>query len=318
MNKVLLIVSVAIFGLASCDKVENPFPPNISSGELDWSLYPDGDSTHYVDVANAWPTFIDNPNTDRNVLVEDFTGHKCVFCPAAGAVATQLEEDNPGRVFGTGIHTGPGGVGPLQAPVSTSIYDHDFTNVAASAIGTYFGNDWPSSPFSGNPYGAVSRVDHGNGSPITGPADWTNAANSILATNDLKVNIQGVLNYYPATRGIFLHTELDILDAGLLTTELRTVVYLVEDSILKPQLYPAPTNDSLTYVHHNVMRGCIDGRTFGRELDADHLNATNGKYYFNYSYELPSEYNAANMHLFIYVRDAITEEIYHVIEAEVQ
>ena len=88
MKKLLFIGLVAATGLTSCDKVENIYPEGVSSSELDWSLYPDGDSTHYVDVANAWPTFTANTNSDRNVLIEDFTGHKCVFCPAAADLAS--------------------------------------------------------------------------------------------------------------------------------------------------------------------------------------------------------------------------------------
>ncbi|MDG1429740.1 MAG: Omp28-related outer membrane protein [Crocinitomicaceae bacterium] len=314
MKKLLFIGLVAATGLTSCDKVENIYPEGVSSSELDWSLYPDGDSTHYVDVANAWPTFTANTNSDRNVLIEDFTGHKCVFCPAAADLASSLADANAGRVIVAGIHAGPDGSGPLQAPASGT-YSHDFTTTEGSAIGVYFGNDWASSPFAGNPYGAVSRADHGNGSPVTHPSGWTGGVNTLLTANDLKVNIQAEVNYYASTRGVFLHAELDVLDAGL-TNELRVVVYLMQDTIQMPQLFPAPTNDSLDYVHKHVMRGTIDGRAFGRELDADHLDV-NGKYYFNYSYALPSEYSANNTHLLIYVRDAVTEEVYHVIEKAV-
>ena len=75
--------------------------------------------------------------------------------------------------------------------------------------------------------------------------------------------------------------------------------------------------DSLLYVHRDIMRGCIDGRFKGQLLDANHLDA-NGKYYFNYSFALPAEYEPANMHVLIYVRDAVTEEIYQVIEQHIE
>ncbi|MFT5861026.1 MAG: hypothetical protein ACI865_003144 [Flavobacteriaceae bacterium] len=313
MKRGLIIAAVAILGLASCDKVENIYPEGFSSGELDWSLYPDGDSTHYVDVANAWPTFVANTNTDRNVLIEDFTGHKCTFCPAAADLAAVLADANPGRVYVAGMHIGPGGNGDLQVAFPGTYYDHDFTTPEGALIGLYFGNDWAGSPFAGNPYGAISRMDHGNGSPVTTPSNWTNAVNSAIAANDLKVNMQAEANYYASTRGVFLHTEIDIVDAAL-TNELRTVVYIIEDTIQKPQLYPAPINDSLEYVHHHVMRGTIDGRAFGRELTSDDLDPISGNYYFNYTYALPAQYSADNMHLMIYVRDAVTEEVYQVIQ----
>jgi hypothetical protein len=56
--------------------------------ELDTTLYP-GNWADYV--ANEWPTFTANTNIDRNILIEDYTGHKCIFCPAAADLAHQLE-----------------------------------------------------------------------------------------------------------------------------------------------------------------------------------------------------------------------------------
>jgi hypothetical protein len=311
MKRLLILLIAAPFIFTSCDKVENPYPPVISFG--DWDLYPNGDSAHYY--ANVFQAFTANTNADRNVMIEDFTGHKCVFCPAAATEAHNIELANPGRVFTAGIHSSPDGLGNFQE-IDAPTYVEDFTCAEGLEIGTYFGNDWPGSPFQGNPYGTVSRADGGNGFPVQSPSSWNATTTSLLSANDLKVNIQSQLNYYPSTRGLFLHTELDVLDLGL-TNELRTVVYLLEDSLQAPQLFPAPTNDSLEYVHHDVFRGCIDGKAFGQELDAAHLDP-NGKYYFNYIYELPAQYDPANVHLLIYVRDAVTEEVYHVVKQSVQ
>ena len=63
----------------SCDRITNPYPPQVVL-ELDTTLYP-GNWDDYV--ANEWPTFTANTNIDRNILIEDYTGHKCIFCPAA-------------------------------------------------------------------------------------------------------------------------------------------------------------------------------------------------------------------------------------------
>lgn len=308
MKKIVVALSIGIIALSSCDKVENPYP-NIPSTELDYSLYPDGDSAHYTN--NAWPTFTANTNVNRNVMIEDFTGHRCVFCPNAAAAAEAIELANLGRVFVSTVHTGPDGIGAFQALDAGNGFVEDFTCPEGLEIGNYFGNDWAGSPFLGNPYGAVSRYNAGNGYPVQTPADWSNTTNSLISTNDLKVNLQTATNYYPSTRGLFVHVEAEILDAAL-TNELRIVVQLHEDSMVAPQKMPDNSTNT-SYVHHDIFRGCIDGRTFGQTLDVDHLEA-NGKYYFNYSYALPAEYDASNMHLLIYIRDAVTEEIYHVIE----
>lgn len=317
MKKILFILGIAAFGFTSCDKVENPYPSSGPQGDWD-ELYPNGDSSDYA--ATEWPTFSANTNTDRNVLIEDYTGHKCIFCPAAAELAHQLVTDNPGRVIVSSIHTGASGQMEAFQQVVPPYFTTDFTSTEGFAIGKKFGNDWPGSPFVGNPFGSINRADHGNGYPTLTAGSWTSATDATIAANDLKVNIQAEKNYYPATRGFFLHTEVEILDASL-TNDLRIVVHLLEDSLVAAQEFPTGTfpepspfdKYDLDYVHRDIFRESIDGFTFGQLLDANHLDA-NGKYYFDYAYKLPTDYNADNAHVIIYVRDAVTEEVYQVIK----
>ncbi len=308
----LFIASFAL-GFTGCDKVYNPYPEKTGSGEIDWSLYPNGDSVHYAQ--NYWPSFTANTNINRNVLIEDFTGHKCVFCPAAAAYAEQLEEDNPGRVFVSTVHTSPNGLGDFQEV--DAMQPHDFTCAEGLSIGTYFGEDWAGSPFQGNPFGTISRVDHGNGYPVTPILDWTNSTNLMIAANDLKVNIQSDANYFSSTRGLFVHAEVDVLDQTLYDNHenLYIVVQLHEDSIVQPQKIVGNATD-YNYVHRDVLRATIDGRAFGRQLDDAHEQSA--KFYYDYSYTLPDQYDASNMHLLIYVRDETTEEVYQVIKQKLQ
>lgn len=305
MKKILFILAIAAFGFASCDKVENPYPP---SNQGDYSLYPDGDSAHYAQ--NVWPTFTTNTNTDRNVLIEDYTGHQCIFCPAAADAAHQLELDNPGRVFISTIHTGASGQMEAFQEVTPPTFLIDFTNPEGFAIGKKFGFDWPGSPFVGNPFGSVSRADHGNGYPVLTAGSWSSATNAMITANDNKVNIQAVSNYYPSTRGLFLHAEVDVVDASL-TNQLNIVVHLLEDTLVAPQKYPSSTD--YNYVHRDIFRGSIDGFTFGQALNASNITPS-GTHELFYIYELPAGYDANNMHVLIYVRDAVTEEVYQVIK----
>ena len=304
MKRIFLGLAVVSFLFASCDKVENPYPAQASQGSYD--LYPDGDSAHYAQ--NAWPTFAPNTNTNRNVLIEDYTGHQCNFCPPAATEAENISDNHPGRVVIMSVHAGPNGTGTLQA--ISSDYPTVFYNAITDELGNYFGNDWSGSLFSGNPFGSVSRRDNGNGTPMEGPQTWSNSATTIINANDLKVNIQAASNYYPSTKGLFLHTEIEVLDQTL-TNELRIVAYLVEDSLIAPQKMTDGSRNP-TYKHHDILRESLDGTSFGQILDAAHME--NGKYYFNYIYEVPEPYTNSNSHLVIFVRDAVTEEVYQVIK----
>ncbi|XOV66524.1 MAG: Omp28-related outer membrane protein [Fluviicola sp.] len=302
MKKILFVLAVGAFLFASCDKVENPYPAQEDQG--DYSLYPGGDSATYW--ATDGPVFGANPNTQRNIVIEDFTGHKCNSCPIAADTAEQLHDENPSRVFVATIHAGPQGMGGFQQTDGT--YTIDWTNSDGLDIGFHFGN-LPGSQFVGNPSGTVNRILT-NGQHTISPLQWRNSVEAALPTA-LKVNIQSAANYYASTRGMFLHTEIDVLDQSI-TDDLYTVVYLIEDTIVGPQKMPNNT-DNLNYVHKEVMRDCIQSDWQGKQLTSANEVAA-GKYRFDYIFELPSQYDPANMHLLIYVRNAATEEIYHVVK----
>lgn len=309
MKKLLFTASVVSIALlqGACDKVTQPYPKNGGTSTLDWSLYPDGDSAHYVQQG-LWPTFSNNTNTNRNVLIEDFTGHRCNNCPNAATLLHSLMDANPNRVFGAGVHTSALGMSTFQE-VNTE-YPTILYNDQALEIGLFFGSQ-PGTSFIGNPHGTVNRIPTGTDNTLS-PGSWSSQTTTALAST-LRVNLQSSANYFASTRGVFLHTEVDKFD-NTLTNELALVVYLIEDSLVAPQLMPNLTQND-TYIHRDIMRGCIDGKAFGRTLTAADQNP-NGKYYVNYTYQLPDQYNPDNVHLLIYVYDKTTYEIYQVIKQE--
>lgn len=303
---IILLISIA---LTACDKVKNAYPPNLVKSELDWSLYPNGDSAFYVSQG-LWPTFAANTNTLKNVLIEDYTGHRCFNCPNAAVILHNLEQANSGRVFGAAVHTSAVGMSSFQ---ETDVdYPTVLYNDYAFQIGTHFGSQ-PGTTFIGNPHGTVNR--HLNGTDNTAPpGSWSGLATSEMAA-PLKVNLQSVANYFASTRGLFLHVEVDKIDAGL-TSNLSLVVYVLEDSIVGPQLMPDLTKND-NYVHRDVLRECIGGNIFGRAiLEKDKLPS--GKYQLNYSYKVPAQYNVDNLHLLIYVINNDTQEVCQVIHQDIQ
>lgn len=304
----VLVAFLISFQFLSCDHVENPYPEQ-ESLDLDTSLYP-GNWSDYV--ANEWPQFTTNSNMFRNVLIEDFTGHQCVYCPAAADLAHALHEANPSRVFIASIHAGPTGMGDFQI-VSPPTYPVDFTNAQGLEIGTYFGTN--DGGFIGNPRGTVNRFN--NGFIFQSPAQWSSMLNDQITQNNLKVNMQSVLNYYSQTKGAYLHVEVEKLDQNL-TNQLGIVTYLIEDSLVGDQKMSDNSHNS-AYIHRDIHRGNIGGQAFGRTLSSNDI--INGKYYVNYSFVVPNQldgnFNAENMHVLIYVYDKVTWEIYQVIKQKI-
>ncbi len=305
----ILSIGILYFILCSCDHVENPYPPTVSI-DLDTTLYP-GLWSDYQN--NEWPIFDENSNTERNVIIEDFTGHKCVFCPAAAELAHELHLANPTRVFSAGIHAGPDGIGDFQS-VSPPDYPTDFTNPQGVEIGQYFGEN--DGGFPGNPRGTVNRFD--NGTIFQSPAQWTSMTNEIISSNDLKVNLQSELNYYEATKGAFLHVEADPLFEDV-NENLAIMVYLLEDSLVGDQKM-ADNSHNTSYVHRDIHRGNLNNETFGRPITSENL--VNNKYLINYSFAVPDQldgtYNPSNMHLLICAFNQTTWEIYQVIKQKIE
>lgn len=294
--------------ISSCDHVKNPYPVEVNL-ELDTTLYP-GLWSDYEN--NEWPSFTQNTNTTKNVLIEDFTGHKCVFCPAAAELAHQLHEENPSRVFTASMHAGPDGIGDFQS-VSPPDYPLDFTNPEGVEIGLYFGEN--DGGFPGNPRGTINRFN--NGTVFQSPNQWTSMVNDQLISNALKVNIQSKLNYYPETNGAFLHVELDPIDESI-TSKLGIAVYLIEDSLVGDQKMIDNSHNS-SYIHRDIHRGNLNGTAFGRPVSSDDLIEEN--YYINYSFKVPNQldgqYNASNMHLLVYAFNIETWEIYQVVKQKI-
>jgi hypothetical protein len=78
----------------------------------------------------------------------------------------------------------------------------------------------------------------------------------------------------------------------------------------------ADNSHNENYIHRDIMRGCIDGRAFGRTLKT--ADMIDDKYYLNYSFIVPNQldgnHNPDNMHVLIYVYDKSSFEIYQVIK----
>ncbi len=306
--RLLLFIFLFGFLFVSCDHVKNPYPPEVNL-ELDTTLYP-GLWSDYEN--NEWPVFSENTNTNRNVLIEDFTGHKCVFCPAAADLAHALHEADPSRVYIASIHAGPDGIGDFQS-VSPPDYPLDFTNPEGVEIGLYFGEN--DGGFPGNPRGTVNRFN--NGTIFQSPTQWTSMVNDQLSSNNLKINIQSELNYYEETKGAFLHVELDPVDANV-SENLGITVYLLEDSLVGDQKMSDNSHNS-NYIHRDIHRGNLNASAFGRPVSSEDLNGD--KYYINYSFLVPNQldgqYNESNMHLLIYAFNTETWEIYQVIKQKI-
>ncbi|MCT4582365.1 MAG: Omp28-related outer membrane protein [Flavobacteriales bacterium] len=288
-----------LIGLLSCDRITQPIPTKV--GGLNWDLFPNGDSTNYT-----WPTWTANSNILQNVLIEDYTGHTCTNCPAAAVVAKNIEDANPGRVFVASIHAGTAST--FQAPEPPE-FPMDFR----TEEGNIYINEIPS--FFANPVGTINRQSNGLGNTLWYTStSWANETNAAL-TNTVKAGIQVQTNFFPQTRGLFIHTESEFLTN--LSVEHDIVIYLIRKTVISAQKMANGTTEE-NYHHHNVMSGTING-AWGTRL-GDNISAGD-KIYNDFAMELPNSandttYNIDNLSLITYIYNKDTYEIIQALETE--
>ena len=292
-----------IFGsISSCDRVKQP---KILVEDVDPDLYP-GNFAEYTA-----PTFAPNTNTLRNVLIEDFTGHKCSGCPNAAAIAHSLEVANPGRVFVATIHAGPSNNG-MSYFQSTSAPDftYDFTNPEGLEIAsTFYQLDVG---FGNNPSGTVNRISDESSSFVFHQGQWTDLTSNTLES-ELKVNLQAKSNYFPETKGVYLHVESEFLET--LEGTYNIVAYAIQKKIIATQQVGSEID--FDYEHHNVHLGNVFNETWGRTITHGTTQAGT-KIVSNLSYQIPSDLTKEEIHFQIFVYNRDTYEIMHVIEHEIE
>jgi hypothetical protein len=299
----LVLLTGILFINQSCDRPQIAYQ-NIP--DVDSSFFPGLWSDYLL---NGVPEFAQNTNTQRNVLIEKYTGHKCFTCTFAATTVNNIHQSNPERVFYASIHASPGGISYFQEfnPQDSYFYT-DHTNPIAFAYGVFFQNGFG---FTGMPSILVNKSAFGGAqsSMMIGnnETELNNRVNTILSDNALKYNIQAVFNYFPQTQGGYLHVEIDKLQNE--NPDVDIIVYVIQDSLRDWQKEPAGV-DNPDYLHKKKHLGNIDNLVWGQRLNFSESN----KVRMDYSFGKPAGIEPENIHFLIFISDAQTKEVYQVIK----
>ena len=214
MRRFYILILAAVALLAGCDSV--------------------GSDERLIEIPPA--------TVQRNVLIEDFTGQRCIFCPAASQTIEELQKlYGADRLIAVGIHAGPlaiksmGGVKGLRTDAGDVYYKYwAVPNVPKAII---------------NRRGGVLQKD-----------TWAGRIYEEFAQTTT-INIALQCQYDAATRQVKIETNLKTLSDDV---KGRLQLWLVEDSVVAPQLFPNNKMDK-KYVHNHVFRAAINGE-WGTEL----------------------------------------------------
>jgi thiol-disulfide isomerase/thioredoxin len=285
MKKIVLTAFAGLVSFmmlsTSCDKVEQPYMNTGGGGIV-------GD-------------------TVRKVLLEDFTGHYCVNCPAAHAVIEGLQLVYPKRIVPVVIHTG------FFAKPKAAPYDYDFRTLDGDAIATQFGAI--AAPL---PKGMVNRID--DGGYLLDPAEYATKVSLVLDSMDkmpdVYIELQTAYNSTDSTISVDAKmTVLKNMPAG----KYNISVLVVESNIIEAQKNTNPNinngKEILDYNHKDVLRGATN-TTWGEEF-ADAALSTGqvfNKAYTNYKIGKDWKPDDLKIVAFVYYADGPNDKV--VIQAE--
>ncbi|MEI6455307.1 MAG: Omp28-related outer membrane protein [bacterium] len=265
----------ALLFLQSCDKLSSPYAEVRPSG---------GDTT------------------SRAVLLEDYTGHKCVNCPLAAIMAHDLEKLYSGQVFVVAVHATY-----FATPDPSGDYTADYRTEAGTEWASFY-------EIESAPNGLVNRSFFAGKNIYMSPKLWGGAIEAAVELPKaaiMKINT----SWDEGTR-----TLTSVIDTRFLMQmegAFSLVACILEDSIVSPQqnkdTLAGPVPVIKDYVFMNMLRGTMKG-PWGEQLTpAVDLNKVYRK---EYTYQLPADWNKTHCWVLAFIYDDLNREIYHVVKSK--
>jgi hypothetical protein len=274
MKKLMFILAMSFFmvGMVACDIIEEPYFKDNNGGNNGGG---------------------ETPTVQKYVLLEDYTGVKCVNCPAAGELALQLQEQYHHNVIVLGVHAG------------------DLANFPLFNLKTPEGDAWWSQfNFQQNPIGTVNRKMINGGYAYDSPM-WADAVAEALQ-EEAALEMSSAIEYNEATRNLKVDVTSKFL-AELPDTYSLTVC-IMEDSIVGiQQTAEGIVND---YVHRHVFRTTMNG-AWGEDINTAAI-APGDEITKSYTKTLDAAYNADQCYIIAYVSNSDTKEILQVTEKKIK
>lgn len=216
-------------------------------------------------------TIVGTDPENKNVILEEYTGIYCGYCPDGHAIAQGIYDAHPEDVILVNVH-----VGSFAAPSGN---DPDYRTPWGSALDAQ-------ADVSGYPAGSVNRHLFSGWSMGSGTAMsrsyWVQASNQILAEPSY-LNVGCEATIITSTRQLVVDVEVYYTGDSPLSTNMLNVAIL-QNNILGPQSNGGAGNN---YNHKHMLRHFLTGQ-WGEQITE---TSEGSLYTTSLYYELPEDYN---------------------------
>ena len=220
-----------------------------------------------LELLNAQQYVVTTP-TNKNVLLEEYTGGYCSYCPNGHRIANEVAAKYPGRVFPVNIHAG--GFAYTDYPNMTTTQGNEYNN--NFGVTSY-------------PTGILNRVGQ------VSYTQWENKVDEMMKENAI-VNIAGDYTINAATRTVQITVEMYYTGNSSESTNYLTI-YMLQDDIVGYQagsnLNPTQIVDG-QYNHTHVFRSAITS-TWGDAVSPTTAGSLITK---TYTYTIPQSIGSPN------------------------
>ncbi|MBO4504012.1 MAG: Omp28-related outer membrane protein [Bacteroidales bacterium] len=215
--------------------------------------------------------FVSTTPSNKKVVLEEYTGINCTWCPDGHRMANELAAQHPGEVFVINVHAG---------------------SYAANTYTTQFGTALANqTQLDGYPSGTVNRHVFSGSATALSRSAWASAANQILSmSSPVNIAAQGTLDW--STRQLTLTVQLYYTANEANPTNMLNVA-IIQDNVLGNQVGMSLNPDQVVgnqYRHMHMLRHLITGQ-WGEEI----TTTTQGSFVEKvYNYTIPANLGSPN------------------------
>ncbi len=212
-------------------------------------------------------TLVTTQPLNKNVVLEEYTGIHCQYCPEGHAISAAILANNPGRAAVIAIHQG--------SFANPSAGEPDYRTPFGDPLAGQTG-------LTGYPSGTVNRHVFSGSTTALNRGDWT--ANSAIIMQQLSpVNVGVETSFNATTRELTVNVELYYTSGSSVPANYINVA-LIQNHVFGPQTGGGAGNN---YEHMEMLRYLITGQ-WGDAVTTTTLGSLVNR---SYTYTIPAAYN---------------------------